>query len=103
VIDALAGIGDALEALKGRGIGGEGVPGSAFQGDLDIFYDERVVGAIPEVGLDAAHAAEAPFVVDERVDQEALLGIGGAVLLVVFVGELSEILGFFVEQIWWTA
>jgi hypothetical protein len=98
VIDSLAGIDEPLEALKGGGIGGEGVAGSAFQGDFDIFYDEGIVGAIPKVGFDATHAAEAPFVVNESVDEEALIGIGGVVVFVVFSGELGEILGFFVEH-----
>ena len=92
VIDALAGIDDPLEALEGSRIGGEGIARSAFQGDFDIFYYEGVVGAVPEVGLDAARAAETPFVCNQRIDQKALLGIGGAVLLVVFGGELGEIL-----------
>jgi hypothetical protein len=48
-----------LEFLKGGGIGGEGVVGSAGQ-------------------------AEAPFVVDERLDQDAPIGAGGVVVLVVF-------------------
>ncbi|MGA3238232.1 MAG: hypothetical protein ABSG03_18220 [Bryobacteraceae bacterium] len=87
-----------LETLEGVGIGGEGVAGSACQGGLDIFYQAGVVGVVPEIGFDAACAAEAPFVVDERVDQEALIGVGGAVVFVVFGGELGEILGFFVEH-----
>jgi hypothetical protein len=98
VIDSLAGIDEPLEALKGGGIGGEGVAGSAFQGDFDIFYDEGIIGAIPEVRLDATHAAEAPFVVNESVDEEALVWIGGVVVVVVFGGELGEILGFLVEH-----
>ena len=40
----------------------------------------------------------APFVGDERVDEETLFGIGGAVLLVVFGGEAGEIAGGFVEH-----
>jgi hypothetical protein len=36
--------------------------------------------------------------VDERIDQEAPIGIGGAVVFVVFGGELGEIFGFFVEH-----
>jgi hypothetical protein len=55
------------------------------------------VGALPELGFDAAQAA-ALFVVNQRVDQEALLGIGGAVQLVILGGEPREILGFFVEH-----
>jgi hypothetical protein len=69
VVDALAGIDEPLEAFKGGGIGGEGVAGSTRQGGLDIFYQAGVVGAIPEIGFDAAHAAEAPFIVDEGIDE----------------------------------
>ena len=98
VIDALAGIDDPLEALEGGGIGGEGVAGSAGDGGLDIFYQEGVAGGQPELGLDAAHAAETPFVGNERVDEETLFGIRGAVQLVIFGGEVGEILGFFVEH-----
>jgi hypothetical protein len=94
----LVGIDDPLEALEGVGISGESVAGCAGKSDFDIFYDEGVVGVVPEVGFDASRAAEAPFVVDERVDQEALIGIGGAVVFVVFGGELGEVFGFFVER-----
>ncbi len=69
VVDALAGIDDPLEALEGGGIGGEGVAGSAGRGCVYISYDEEVVGGLPELGLDAAHAAEAPFVVNQRIDE----------------------------------
>ena len=98
VVDALAGIGDPLEALKGGGIGGEGVAGGAFQGDFDILYQEGSVGSAPEVGFDAAHAAEAPFIVYKGVDEEALVGIGWVVMFVVLGGKLGEIFGFFVEH-----
>ena len=98
VVNAIAGIGDPLETLECAGIGGEGVAGSAGRGCVDIFYDEGVVGGLPELGFDAAHAAEAPFVVNEIVDEEALLGVGGCVQLVVFVSEFGEIFGFFVEH-----
>ena len=80
------------------GIGGEGVAGSAGRGDLDIFYQEGVAGGLPERGFDAANAADTPFVVHESVDEEALIGIGGVVMFVVFGGELGEILGGFVEH-----
>jgi hypothetical protein len=83
---ALAGIDHPLEALEDGGIGGEGIAGSATRGCVDIFNYEEVVGGLPELGFDAAGAAEAPFVVYERVDEEALVGIGGAVVFVVFGG-----------------
>jgi hypothetical protein len=86
VVDALAETDDPLEALKGGGIGGEGVAGIAGRGCLDIFNYEEVAGALPEAGFDAAHAAEAPFGVDQGIDQEDLIGIGGAVMFVVFGG-----------------
>jgi len=74
---ALAGIDDPLETLEGEGVGGEGVAGCAGYGGFDIFYQEGVAGGEPELGLDAASAAEAPLVGNERIDEEALLGIGG--------------------------
>ena len=89
---------DPLEALESGGIGGEGVAGSTGRGDFDIFYYDEAVGALPEHGFDAAHAAEAPFVVNEGVDEEGLAGIGGAVVCVVTGGQLGEILGFFIEH-----
>jgi hypothetical protein len=98
VIGAITGIGDALEAFEGGRAGGEGIARSAGHGGVEIFYDEEAAGALPELGLDAANATEAPFVMDERVDEEALVGIGGAVVFVVFGGELGEIFGFFVEH-----
>jgi len=88
VVDAFAGIGDSLEALQGVGAGGEDVAGSALQDDF----------VAPELGLDAAHATEAPFVRNERIDEEALLGVSGAVLFVRFGGELGEIFGLFIEH-----
>jgi hypothetical protein len=83
---SLAGVYDPLEALEDAGIGGEGVAGSAGCGSVDIFNYEEVVGGLPEFGLDAAGAAEAPFVVNQGIDEEALVGIGGAVMFVVFGG-----------------
>ena len=98
VVNAFTGIDDPLESLESGRFGGEGVARSAGRGGLDIFYEEGVAGGLPELGLDAARAAEAPLAGDERIDQEALLGVGGAVLLVVFGGKLGEIPGFFVEH-----
>jgi hypothetical protein len=95
---ALQGIDDPLETLEDGGIGGEGIGGSAGYGGLDIFHQEGVGGGLPELGFDTARAAEAPFVVNQRIDEEALIGIGGAVVFVVFGGEFGEIFGFFVEH-----
>ena len=97
VIGALAGIDHPLEALKRGGGGGEGVAGGAGRG-FGIVCQEGVGGVLPELGFDAAQAAKAPFVVDERVDEEALVGVGGVVVFVVFGGEIGEIFGFFVEH-----
>ena len=62
VIIALAGIDNALEALGGRGAGGEGVAGIADR--LRVFGEEDVARMVPESGFDDAHAAETPFVVN---------------------------------------
>jgi hypothetical protein len=79
------------------GGGGEGVAGRAGRG-FHIFRQEGVGGGVPELGFGAAHAAEAPLAVDEGIDEETLIGIGGAVVLVVFGGELGETFGGFVEH-----
>jgi hypothetical protein len=52
----------------------------------------------PELGLHAPYAVEAPFVCNERVDEETLFRIGGAVLPVVLGGEFGEIAGGLVEH-----
>src|SRR5271156_151629 len=102
VINALAGISQALETLKREGGGNEGVAGGAGL-DLRILSKVGVGGVHPEVGFDATHAPEAPFVVDESVDEEPLDGVARAVLLVIFGGEFAEIGGGFVEHdlMWW--
>jgi hypothetical protein len=41
---------------------------------------------LPQFGFDAAHAAEAPFTCNERIDEETLAGVGRAVMLVVSGG-----------------
>jgi hypothetical protein len=85
VVGALTRIDDPLEALERGGGGGEGVAGGAGW-DFDIFCQEGVGGVLPELGFDATQTAKAPFVVNESVDEEALVGIGGAVVFVVFGG-----------------
>jgi hypothetical protein len=97
MIDALAGIDHPLEALEGGRGGGEGVAGGAGRG-FGIVYEEGVGGVFPELGFDAAQAAEAPFVVYKRIDEETLAGIGGAVMFVIFGCEIGEIFGGFVEH-----
>jgi len=97
VVVAFAGIDDPLEALEGSGVGDEGVGGVA--GWLVRMLTEVGIGGMfPENGLDAAHAAEAPFVVNEGVDELALGGTGGGVLLVILGGEFGEIFFGFVEH-----
>jgi hypothetical protein len=97
VIVALAGVDHPLEALEEVRVGGEGVGGIAGLG-FRMLGEEGVGGVLPEDGFDAAHAAEAPLVCNERIDEETLVGIGGAVVFVVFGGELGEIAGGFVEH-----
>jgi hypothetical protein len=53
---------------------------------------------IPDLGFGAAHAAEEPFVVDERVDEETLGGVSGRVAFVVLGSEGGEIFGGFRED-----
>jgi hypothetical protein len=85
------------EALAVAGVSGEGVGGIAGL-RFRVLGKEGVGRVFRENGFDAAHAAEAPFVCNERIDEEALDGIGGAVVFVVFGAELGEILGGFVEH-----
>ena len=97
VIGALTGIDYSLEAIEGGRGGGEGVARGAGWG-FGILFQEDVAGALPQLGFDPAQTAETPFVANERVDEEALAGVGGAVMFVVFGGELGEIFGPFVEH-----
>ena len=97
VVLALAGIHDALEAVEDRAAGGEGVAGRGFA-DFRVALDEKIVGGAPKIGLDATQTAEAPFVVDEGIDEEALVGVGRGVEFVVFGGKLGEIFGGFGEH-----
>src|SRR5689334_13078270 len=53
---------------------------------------------VPELVLDAAETPEKPFVVDENVDQSALLGGGGSVAIVVFSGKGIERGGVFAGE-----
>ena len=77
---AFAGIDDAVQTIEGwTGVGHAG-------------------GRLPKAGFDAAQAAEAPFVVDHAVDEEAFVGIGRAVEFVIFGGEFSEVVGGFGEH-----
>ena len=97
VIVALAAVDHPLEALEEVRVGGEGVGGIApFR--FRMLGEVGVGSVFPENGFDAAHAAEAPFVVNEGIDEEALVGIGGVVVFVVFGGELGEIVGGFIEH-----
>ena len=79
---ARGGIQAALEA-------GEIVPAHAGPGP--VF---RVVMP-PEVGFGFAQAAELPIVVDENIDQDAMLGARGMPALVVLLGKVLEGDGIF--------
>ena len=79
---ARGGIQAALEA-------GEIVPAHAGPGPVS-----RVVMP-PEVGFGFAQAAELPIVVDESIDQDAMLGERGLPALVVLFGEVVEPGGIF--------
>jgi hypothetical protein len=63
------------------GIGEESFAGCAVVWDGKIVHQfirqTGEVGALPEVGFDAADAAEAPFVVNQSFDESGFLGIGG--------------------------
>ncbi len=97
MIVALAAVDHPLEALEVADVGGEGVGGIAGL-RFRMLGKEGVGGVFPEDGFDTAHAAEAPFVCNERIDEEALVGIGGAVVFVVFGCQFGEIFDGFVEH-----
>jgi hypothetical protein len=97
VVLALAGIHDPLKAVEGRAAGFEGVAECGFS-DFRVVLYEKVVGGPPKIGFDAAQAAEAPFVVDQGIDEETLVDVGRAVEFVVLGGEFGEIFGGFAEH-----
>jgi hypothetical protein len=88
VVIALAGVDDALEAFEGGTGDAEGIAGRCSL-HFRIFIEVRVDSGLPEIAFDGVEAAEAPFVVDEGVDDETLSGVGGAVLFVEFGGEFG--------------
>jgi hypothetical protein len=103
VIVALTGIDDSLEAGDFLFVAGiefaavdDGI-GPVFA-ESDPLVQETAVDVVPELGFDAAQAADAPFVRDQGVDEELFVGGGGVVLPVIPVGESSEIFGGFVED-----
>jgi len=103
VVGPLAGVDDALEALEDGGIGGEGVAGGAGYGGLDIFYKESVAGGEPELGFRRGACGGGAIRCDESIDEEALLGIGGTVQLMVSADNSARSSGFSSNMIWWTA
>ena len=96
VIIALARIDDPLEALEAGGAGGEDVADSGQRAEMRI--EERIGSRGPKAGFDAAQAVEAPLAVDQSVDKETLGGVGGSVLMMIFGGELGEIVGGFAAR-----
>jgi hypothetical protein len=94
---ALAGIDHALETFQGGSADDEGVAGMASV-PADLRGQDGLTGLLPDYGLDAAHTAKTPFVVDERIDQEALGGVGGSIVFMLFRGEFGEILRRFIEH-----
>ena len=92
VVMALGHVDAALEA-------GELVAGFA-EGDGEVDVEDTAGGVgealLPELGFDAAEAAEEPFGIDEGVDEHALFGGGGVESVVILVGEGFEAAGGFV-------
>ena len=68
------------------------------QATMKLVVIKQKLGGTPKFGFDTAQAAEAPFVVDESVDEGALVGVGWAVVLMVFGGQLGEIVGGIGEE-----
>lgn len=66
-------------------------------GEFDIFSGlvDAFGAFFPELGFADAEAAEEPLVVDEGVDEHALLGCGGVEAVVIFGGEDLEVGGAF--------
>jgi hypothetical protein len=79
---------------------GAGAVSSASSTSSAISFEDGVfdVGEalLPELGFDAAEAAEEPFGIDEGVDEHALLRGGGMEAVVILVGEGFEAGGGFV-------
>jgi len=90
----LSGIDALLEALE------LAVASTIALGQFEGFFGYRatVDGLIPEVGLDGAEAAQEPFAIDEDVDEGALGGSPGAVLVKVLVAEGFQVFGGFAED-----
>ena len=73
----------ALEAHEDGAGFGEGfaeLDAGGAVGQSDVIF--------PEVGFDAEEAAEEPLVADDVIDLEALLGVAGVEVVVVFSAEL---------------
>ena len=81
VVVALGGVDAALEAGEFVGVLGEDA------GEGGVVYVED---ALVDLGLNGAEAAEEPVAIDEGVDEQALVGGGGAEAAVVFVDEFLE-------------
>ena len=95
IVRALSGIDAALQAVEGVDAALEDMT----EGVVFIDTVGLVLGGVgmksPELGFDAAQAAELPIGVDERIDQETFEGRGGLELLVIIGGEGVEGGGIF--------
>ena len=87
-----------LEIVVGDGLGV--LLGLEVVGAFGIGEDGGVEGelGVPDLGLEVAEAADAPFVLHDGVDEVALARGDGAEFPVVFVGEAGEIGGIFAED-----
>jgi len=97
VIVALAGIDCPLVAHELAGSSGKGFAG-CDNAAWALLFKELVADLFPNFGFGAAHAAEAPFVLNEGFDEGVFGGIGREVLLVVFGGEVGKAFGGFLER-----
>jgi hypothetical protein len=89
VIIALAGIDGSLVAEELVGGGGKSLAGGD-NASWALLGKDLVADPIPDLNLGTAQAAEAPFIVDEGVDESALGGIGREMVLVILSGEQGE-------------
>ena len=91
----LGGIEAALEAFEGVAGGHEDVGDGGWRAEGGAHLDEAI---LVHLDFDAAVAAELPLGGDEQIDERALSGVGGLVLLVVFGNEGIEHIGIFAGE-----
>ena len=86
VVSPAGGIDDVLEASEA----GFGMKEGLTEGEFFLRLIDPLEGGLPDLGLGGTESAEGPFAGDELVYEETGGRGGGAVVVVVFAGELVE-------------